>query len=85
MKFYIRKNNNYYWAKIIKYKLTSIYIDSAGIIFLKNGIVHNAKNAAYISKNNRYRKFYLNNKLYGYDYSFTKYSWRKFVKIQVFI
>ncbi len=85
MKFYIDKKLFACWVKIIKYKLTSIYIDNAGVIFLKNGIVHNAKNAAYISKNNRCRKFYLNNKLYGYEDNFTKKSWRKFVKLQVFI
>ena len=83
MKFYIRKNNNYYWAKIIKYKLTSIYIDSAGIIFLKNGIVHNAKNAAYIMFKNK--SFCLNAKHYGYEDDFTKESWRRFVKLQVFL
>mgnify|MGYP007100116565 CR=1 FL=1 len=61
MKFYIDKKLFACWVKIIKYKLTSIYIDNAGVIFLKNGIMHNAKNAAYISKNNRCRKFFLTN------------------------
>ena len=86
MKFYKDKSNNYnfYWSRIKSRKLTSIYVNIIGIIFLKNGIMHNAKNAAYICPNG-HKEFYLNDKFYGYKNKFTKYSWRKFIKLQVFL
>jgi hypothetical protein len=84
MKFYRDKHNNanYYWNKIIKYKLTAIYQDFF-ILFFKNGKRHNTKNAAYyfiIEKN-----FWLNDKRYGFETKFTKKSWRKFAKLQCFL
>ncbi len=45
--------------------------------------MHNVKNMAY-SYRNRYKEFYLNGILYGNNINFTKKSWHKFVKMQVF-
>ena len=88
MKFYKDKSNNYnfYWSRIKSCKLTSIYVNNIGIDFFKNGIKHNTKNAAYISDYKYiYKEFYLNDKFYGDQTKFTKYSWRKFVKLQVLL
>ena len=84
MKFYRDKRNNanYYWNKIIKYKLTAIYQDFF-ILFYKNGKRHNTKNASYNSI--KYKDFYLNGKHYGNKNKFTKESWRKFAKLQCFL
>ena len=83
MKFY-REDKSYYnyWSKTIRNKLTAIYCNNS-IYFFKNGEKHNAKNAAYIS--NTGKVFCLNNQCYGYGTNFTKQSWRKFVKLQVFL
>jgi hypothetical protein len=86
MKFYIDNENNDYWNKTKDNKLTSIFISYyKTTIFFKNGIFHNNKNSAYINKNNRFKVFYLNGKLYGYHYNFTKESWRRFIKLQAFL
>ena len=62
MKFYSDKNNNnYHLGKIRLRKLTSIYIDNIGILFYKNGVLHNSKNAAYIDDIGQ-KQFFLNNK-----------------------
>ncbi len=83
MKFY-RENNKIvdYWNKTKANKLTAIYLDYFATRFYKNGERHNIKNVAYI--NNEYKEFYLNGILYGYAKDFTKESWRRFVKMQVF-
>jgi hypothetical protein len=84
MKFYIDKFNSYYWGKIYYGKLISIYQSTfKNILFYKYGIRHNIKNAAYI--NNVYKEFVLNDKYYGNQYTFTKESWRRFVKLQAFL
>ena len=83
MKFYKDYRYSYYWIKIINNKLTSIYSDCYNILFLKNGKIHNIKNAAYI--NGIYKNYYLNNNLYGNQNDFTKSSWRKFTKLQAFL
>ena len=84
MKFYSDKNNNnYHLGKIRLRKLTSIYIDNIGIDFFKNGKRHNSKNAACIDC--KFKQFYLNGQSYGYEYNFTKQSWRRFVKLQAFL
>jgi hypothetical protein len=80
MKFYRDIN----WNKIINNKLTAIYLDY-NIYFYKDGKIHNSKNVAYIRYDNRYKEFYLNGKLYGNQDTFTKESWRRFVKLQVFL
>jgi len=54
------------------------------IVFYKNGMLHNAKNAAY-NNNSGYKAFYLNGKYYGDLNDFTKKSWRRFVKMQAFL
>jgi hypothetical protein len=84
MKFYIDKKIIYYWDKILNNNLTAIYDNSFAIRFYKNGKYHNSKNASYIS-NNGYKSFYLNGKYYGKLNKFTKQSWRKFVKLKVFL
>ncbi len=83
MKFYNDKDNNYYWYIIFDNKLTAIHHDSIAIRFFKNGIRNNNKNASYIS--NTGKVFCLNNQCYGYGTNFTKQSWRKFVKLKVFL
>jgi hypothetical protein len=85
MKFYNYNNTLDYYAKIRGNKLTSIFISYyKTTMFFKNGKYNNTKNAAYITYNG-YKKFYLNDKLYGYHYNFTKESWRRFVKLQAFL
>ncbi len=92
MKFYKYKNSINFYNKIKINKLTSIYFyitnssnkSYYGILFFKDGKEHNDKNAAYI-RSDEYRLFYLNNKNYGNQKDFTKKSWRRFVKLQVFI
>ncbi len=85
MKFYRDKKNTYYWHKIYSNNLTAIYSRDF-IMFFKNGIKHNTKNAVYISDYKYiYKEFYLNDKCYGYNDDFTKKSWRKFVKLKAFL
>ena len=84
MKFYIRKSQKYYLKIIRDKKLTAIYSDDIAVDFYKNGKFNNYKNAAYID-NNGYKSFYLNGNKYGDYYNFTKQSWRKFTKLQVFL
>ncbi len=85
MKFYKDKKiyDCYFWNKITDNYLTCIYYDVDSIIFYKNGFFHNNKNAAYI-RFDGYKGFYLNNKCYGNENDFTKKSWRRFVKLQIF-
>ncbi len=83
MKFYNDKINSYYWSIIFDNKLSTIHCDYYGIRFYKNAMDHNTKNAAYI-RHDGYKQFWLNGKYYGNEDDFTKKSWRKFVKLQVF-
>jgi hypothetical protein len=84
MKFY--KDNNWHLIYKIQYnKLNAIYLSHINSIsFFKNGNHHNTKNVGYIRRDG-YKTFCLNGKDYGTNYTFTKSSWRKFVKIQVFL
>ena len=83
MKFYREyKGNHDFWDKIIRNKLTAIYFSKFFFVF-KNGKYHNTKNASY--NGNGYKEFYLNSRHYGNQGKFTKESWRRFVKIQVFL
>jgi hypothetical protein len=82
MKFYKDKIYWDYLNKIKKQKISSIYSAKDTIVFFKDGKYYNSKNAAYI--NNRFKAFYLNN-YYGDQYGFTKQSWRRFCKLQVFL
>jgi hypothetical protein len=82
MKFY-RVTNYIYWSKFINSKLNAIYCD-ANIRFLKNGKHHNTKNAAFINYKGD-KQFILNGKFYGNQINFTKESWRRFVKLNVFL
>ena len=93
MKFYININSWTwdYLNKIINNKLTcSYHLTSAhnnisiAIEFYKNGQNHNSKNASYFNYNG-FKEFSLNGKIYGYHNTFTKSSWRKFVKLQAFL
>lgn len=83
MKFYNGKGFIYYWKLISAHKLTAIYC-SRNIVFFKNGLYHNNKNAAYRNANG-YKWFYLNSEYYGNQYNFNKKSWRRFVKLKVFL
>jgi hypothetical protein len=86
MKFY-NDNKKYisYLNDIIINKLTCIYSTFYTITFYKNGIKHNDKNSAYINRLDELKIFYLNNKYYGSLKQFTKQSWRRFVKLKVFL
>ena len=82
MKFY-KENKyacNYFYKKIKSNNITAVYQDYI-TLFYKNGKRHNAKNAADIINDSKI--FYLNGKNYGDN--FTKESWRRFVKLQVFL
>jgi hypothetical protein len=83
MKFYKYTNNINYLNKIYNNKLTAIYKEYDSITFFKNVKEHNSKNASFIAKSG-FKQFCLNGKSYGDDNDFTKESWRKFVKMQVF-
>ena len=85
MKFYKDKNTDIidFWKKIYFNKLTAIHSDTI-VRFVKNGKYHNAKNAAFI-KPDGCKQFCLNGKLYGDENDFAEKSWRKFVKMQVFL
>jgi hypothetical protein len=84
MKFYINKNAGHFFEKIVNNKLSAIYYNLYAIRFLKNGNLHNIKNAAYID-NYEFKEFYLDNEYYGDQNDFTKKTWRKFVKLQAFL
>lgn len=88
MKFYRDKINSYFWHKIKDNKLTSVYQfkfdnNNECTHFFKNGVHTNAKNAAEIYFSG-YKTFYYNGIYCGYEKIFTKQSWRKFIKLQVF-
>ena len=53
-------------------------------MFYKNGKFNNSKNASYIGPLPGNKEFFLNGTIYGNGNDFTKKSWRRFVKIQVF-
>jgi hypothetical protein len=90
MKFYKRKDDYNYWAKILKYELNAIFYEPnetnkfSFIQYFKNGKYHNNKSADYIHSNGS-KYFSLNNKYYGDQTNFTKESWRRFVKLQAFL
>ena len=100
MKFYKDKvNNDFYWIKIIAKNLNAIYTITKSCFFslnkiyynkhyiytffYHNGEINNNKNAAMIT-NDADNFFYLKNKNFGNN-NFTKYSWRKFAKLQAFL
>ena len=83
MKFYKYKRDQYYYSKISNNKLNAIYSFDY-VMFFKNGLPHNNKNAAYIEKNG-YKVFYLKNIVHGVNNNFSKKSWRKFYKLYSFI
>ena len=84
MKFYNNNKKYNFWNKISNNKLTAIYCDYYGVWVLKNGKHHNTKNAAYVNFRG-YKEFILNGKLYGNHDNFNKKSWRRFVKMDVFL
>jgi hypothetical protein len=85
MKFYRdTSKSSFYWQKLKLNKSTCAYIKIGYfIIFFKNGLRHNSKNASYFEF--RYKEFWSNGKKYGYEYNFDKKTWRRFVKMQVFL
>jgi hypothetical protein len=89
MKFYVDQSKVFYLYKIISEELTAIYINLLilRIQFFKSGLINNEKNAAITSNVTGYifKQFWLNNILYGYENDFTKESWRRFVKMKVFL
>mgnify|MGYP007071561290 FL=1 len=86
MKFY-RDNlkADFCWQNILDNRLTAILLDYYNaVLFYKNGKENNTKNASYIAKSG-YKQFCLNDEDYGDQTNFTKQSWRRFVKMQVFL
>lgn len=84
MKFYIDKKGTNYFNHIIKKNITCIYSTYYNFIrVFANGYANNDKNAAVISNN--HKEFFLNGIFYGNHLDFTKNSWRKFVKLKVFL
>ena len=71
------------WVKIVDHELTAIHYEK-GVRFVKNGNFHDNKNAAFIATN-RQKEFILNDKNYGDHTKFTKESWRRFVKLRIFL
>lgn len=86
MKFYRDKYKSHHWSKGTHYKnkFTFIYQGQYYVEFYKNRILHNSKNAAFISDTG-YKVFWLNNECYGDNNTFTKQTWRQFVKLQAFL
>lgn len=85
MKFYSHVNSSIYLNKIYTNNLNAVYYNNNSYVkFYKNGKYNNSKNAAYIFVSG-YKEFWFNNKLYGTEKNFTKKSWRRFVKLQVFL
>jgi hypothetical protein len=83
MKFY--RDSYFSWNKVTSNKLNCICQNLLKFIyFFKNGKLSNTKNAAHIAEYG-YKEFWLNDKIYGYENDFTKQSWRKVIKLQVFI
>jgi beta-lactamase class D len=82
MKFY-RDKRFYYWNKIKDNKLNAIHSHSNLTRFYRNGVEHNSRNASHVM-NDSIEEFYLDGKCYGNESHFTKKSWRRFVKMQVF-
>ena len=79
--------NDKIMINIILNKKDAIYytfVYNHHIVFYKNGMLHNAKNAAYINDLG-YKQFVLNDECYGNNNDFTKKSWRRFVKMQAFL
>ncbi len=85
MKFYRYVNSFIYLNKIYTNKLTAVYFNNNSYVqFYKNGKYHNSKNASYIFISG-YKEFWFNNKRYGTEKDFTKQTWRRFVKLKVFL
>ncbi len=84
MKFY-RYGHYVNSSYLERKKITCIYINNSTIIFFKNGKYHNNKNVAYFNYFNNFKEFWLNGKIYGTEYKFTKQSWRRFFKMQTFL
>jgi hypothetical protein len=85
MKFYKYNHQIDPYVKIINNKLTSVFISfHKTTMFFKNGKYHNNKNAA-IYYIDGIKEFRLNSEYYGNHKSFTKESWRKSFKLQVFL
>ncbi len=90
MKFYKHKDSEDYDEKIIDDKLSAVYNYCSYdfgyqyfITFYKDGNCHNNKNACYVDEGEKL--FSLNNKHYGSQTKFNKQTWRRFVKMQVFL
>jgi hypothetical protein len=84
MKFYRYVKSSKYLNKIYSNNLTCIYYNDYIIAFFKNGNYHNSKNATFI-RNDSYKEFWFNNKRYGIQKDFSKQTWRRFVKLKIFL
>ncbi len=84
MKFYKDNIRNYFWNRISVNKLTAIHSSTKYVQFFKNGKYHNPNNADFID-NKGFKEFSLYDKSYGNHNDFTKHSWRRFVKLQIFL
>jgi hypothetical protein len=78
------EKNTYFWEFILNNKITAIQNNVFATRFYKNGKLHNAKNAAIIYYTG-YTEFRLNGQWHSINKTFTKQSWRKFVKLQAFL
>ena len=96
MKFYKNSKNNKNNKK--DNCKTYIFQNLSEIIFKKDEMWHNEKDASYIGSmtkfwdsdkgklvENCHKLFYLNGKFYGTEKDFSKKSWRKFVKLKAFL
>jgi hypothetical protein len=85
MRFYKYNQLGNYLNIISYYKLNAIYsYQSGAVAFFKNAKAHSYKNASYIRRDG-YKEFWLNGNFNGNHNEFTKKSWRKFVKLQLFL
>lgn len=89
MKFYKDKVINIktkitYLHLIEENKLTAICCEFYAVLFYKNGLEHNYKNASYVHDDGS-KEFILNGHSYGYEDNFTKKTWHKFCKLQAFL
>ncbi len=84
MKFYRYPPANK--QKIIPFDQSNLIYqnDLKQISFLRNNRYHNVKNAAFLTKSGC-KEYYLDGKCYGNQEKLTKESWRRFVKLQLFL
>jgi hypothetical protein len=83
-KFYTKHVINNKIKAIISCKVIGEQAIEVEVTFFDKGEFHNNKNAA-IYWSDKYKDFYLKSKSYGSAKTYTKQSWRRFVKMQTFL